>query len=55
MSLKEKLGKKFVITTELGGTPGLNIDKSLDDVRSYLHIDGLNIIDCAGLLILLLY
>jgi homocysteine S-methyltransferase len=48
MSLREKLGKKFVITTELGGTPGIDIDKSLNDVRSYLHIDGLNVIDCAS-------
>jgi homocysteine S-methyltransferase len=48
MTLREKLGKKFVITTELGGTPGTDIDKSLNDVRSYLHIDGLNVIDCAS-------
>lgn len=48
MALKEKLGKKFVITTELGGTPGTNIAKSLTDVGSYSHIDGLNVIDCAS-------
>jgi homocysteine S-methyltransferase len=48
MRLKDKLGKEFVITTELGGTPGTNTDKSLDDIRSYLHIDGLNVIDCAS-------
>ena len=48
MSLKDKFGKKFVITTELGGTPGTNIEKSLNDVGSYSQIDGLNIIDCAS-------
>jgi homocysteine S-methyltransferase len=48
LTLREKLGQQFVITTELGGTPGTNIDKSLDDVGSYSHIDGLNVIDCAS-------
>ncbi len=48
MTLREKLGKEFVITTELGGTPGIDISKSLNDVKSYLHIDGLNVIDCAS-------
>jgi homocysteine S-methyltransferase len=48
LNLKDKLGKEFVITTELGGTPGTNINKSLDDIRSYRHIDGLNVIDCAS-------
>ena len=48
MSLKDKFGKKFVITTELGGTPGTNFEKSLNDVGSYSQIDGLNIIDCAS-------
>jgi len=48
MRLKEKLGQKFVITTELGGTPGTNIEKSLTDVGTYSHIDGLNVIDCAS-------
>ena len=48
MRLKEKLGREFVITTELGGTSGTDIAKSLEDVRSYLHIDGLNVIDCAS-------
>ncbi len=48
MRLREKLGKEFVITTELGGTNGTDIAISLDDVRAYLHIDGLNVIDCAS-------
>jgi homocysteine S-methyltransferase len=48
--LKEKLKKrdKFMITTELGGTVGTNIPKSLEDADSYVDIDGLNIIDCAS-------
>jgi homocysteine S-methyltransferase len=47
-TLRDKLGVEFVITTELGGTPGTDIAKSLNDIRSYLHIDGLNVIDCAS-------
>ncbi|MFH1894481.1 MAG: methylenetetrahydrofolate reductase, partial [Patescibacteria group bacterium] len=48
MGLKEKLGREFVITTELGGTNGTDIAKSLGDVGSYFPIDGLNVIDCAS-------
>jgi len=48
MKLKEKLGREFVITTELGGTNGTDIAKSLEDVKSYLPIDALNVIDCAS-------
>ncbi|MEW6618954.1 MAG: methylenetetrahydrofolate reductase [bacterium] len=48
MHLKEKIGKKFVVTTELGGTNGTDVAKSLEDVKSYLPIDGLNVIDCAS-------
>ncbi len=47
MRLHEKLGgKELVITTELGGTNGTDVAKSLEDVRSYLPIDGLNVVDC---------
>lgn len=48
MDLREKLGKEFVITTELGGTNGTDIAKSLEDARSYHPIDALNVIDCAS-------
>ena len=48
MRLKDKLGKEFVITTELGGTNGTDVAKSLEDVKSYNGIDGLNVIDCAS-------
>jgi len=48
MKFKEKLVKKFVITTELGGTNGTDIGKSLEDVKSYLPIDALNVIDSAS-------
>lgn len=48
MELREKLGREFVITTELGGTSGTDIAKSLEDVKSYFPIDGLNVIDCAS-------
>ncbi|MFQ5875942.1 MAG: methylenetetrahydrofolate reductase [Dehalococcoidia bacterium] len=48
MHLREKLRKQFAVTTELGGTNGTDIARSLEDVRSYLHIDGLNVIDCAS-------
>lgn len=47
MNLREKLGKEFVVTCELGGTQGTDVEKSLEDARSLNRADGLNIIDCA--------
>src|SRR3990172_2636768 len=48
MSLREKLGHEFVLTTELGGTNGTDVAKSLEDAQSYQHIEALNTIDCAS-------
>ncbi len=47
MVLKEKLGKKFVVTCELGGTQGIDVERALEDAKSLSRVDGLNIIDCA--------
>jgi len=47
MKLREKLGKEFVVTCELGGTQGTDVEKSLEDARSLSRADGINIIDCA--------
>jgi len=47
MKLREKLGKEFVVTCELGGTQGTDVEKSLEDARSLKRADGINIIDCA--------
>ncbi len=46
MSLIEKLGKKFVITTELGPVKGALVEDSLDKAKGYLDLDGINIHDC---------
>jgi methylenetetrahydrofolate reductase (NADPH) len=46
MSLKSKLGKSFVFTTELGGINGTDIDESIAKVREYTGLDALNIHDC---------
>ncbi|MFH1288825.1 MAG: hypothetical protein ABII25_09060 [bacterium] len=46
MNLIEKLGKKFVITTELGSVKGVLADESLEKARSYLPLDGINVHDC---------
>ncbi|MDA8236233.1 MAG: methylenetetrahydrofolate reductase [Clostridia bacterium] len=46
MSLKAKLGKKFVITTELGPTEGTDVRTTLRKVREYIKLDGINIHDC---------
>jgi len=46
MNLSEKLGKKFVITTELGPVKGVFADEALAKARSYLALDGINIHDC---------
>ena len=46
MNLSEKLGKKFVVTTELGPVKGVLAEESLTKARSYLPLDGINIHDC---------
>lgn len=46
MSLNEKLGKKFVITTELGPVKGVLTEASLEKAGGYLPLDGINIHDC---------
>ncbi|MCI5121990.1 MAG: 5,10-methylenetetrahydrofolate reductase, partial [Candidatus Electrothrix sp. AUS4] len=46
MNLKEKLGKEFVITTELGPVKGLLTEDALEKARTYLPLDGINIHDC---------
>lgn len=47
MELRENLGKEFVVTCELGGTQGTDVEKSLADAKCLNRADGLNIIDCA--------
>ena len=46
MSLIEKLGKDFVVTTELGPVKGALVDESLSKAQAYSSIDGINIHDC---------
>ncbi len=46
MGLREKLGKKFVITTELGPTDGTDVETALAKAKSYVRLDGINIHDC---------
>lgn len=46
MSLIEKLGKSFVITTELGPVKGTLFQESLDKAKEYLSLDGINVHDC---------
>ncbi|MFH0783652.1 MAG: methylenetetrahydrofolate reductase [Pseudomonadota bacterium] len=46
MKLTEKLGKKFVITTELGPVKGILTEESLAKARAYLPLDGINVHDC---------
>lgn len=46
MNLAEKLGKSFVITTELGPVKGVMTDESLEKARTYLPLDGINVHDC---------
>jgi len=46
MSLIEKLGKGFVITTELGPVKGALFQESLDNAKDYLSLDGINVHDC---------
>lgn len=47
MSLKDKIGKKFVVTCELGGTDGTDIEKSIEDAGQLKRADAINLIDCA--------
>ncbi len=44
--LADKLGKKFVVTTELGPVKGVLADESLEKAKDYLELDGINIHDC---------
>ncbi len=46
MKLIEKLGKEFVITTEMGPVKGALFSESIDKARDYHDIDGINIHDC---------
>ncbi len=46
MSLYEKLGKHFVITTELGPVKGAEFQASIDKAVDYDQLDGINIHDC---------
>lgn len=46
MRLMEKLGKTFVITTELGPVKGALFQDSIDKAKEYLPLDGINIHDC---------
>ena len=46
MSLFEKLGKKFVVTTELGPVKRAQFQESIDKAGKYLPLDGINIHDC---------
>jgi methylenetetrahydrofolate reductase (NADPH) len=46
MSLMNKLGNKFVITTELGPVKGVMVEASLNNAKNYLPLDGINIHDC---------
>jgi len=46
MSLIEKLGKSFVITTELGPVKGTLFQESLDKAKDYVSLDGINVHDC---------
>lgn len=46
MKLSQKLGKDFVITTELGPVKGVQADESLEKAGAYLPLDGINIHDC---------
>jgi homocysteine S-methyltransferase len=46
MSLIEKLGKSFVITTELGPVKGALFQESMDKAKEYVSLDGINVHDC---------
>ncbi len=44
--LRDKLGKSFVYSTELGGINGTDIEESIAKVNEYSGLDALNIHDC---------
>lgn len=46
MELKDKLGRNFVITTELGPVKGAHFQEALANAREYLDLDGINVHDC---------
>lgn len=46
MALKDKLGKEFVITTELGGTDGTDVETTIEKAKGYIYLDAFNIHDC---------
>jgi len=46
MSLLEKFGKTFVITTELGPVKGALFEDSLTKASEYSTLDGINVHDC---------
>jgi homocysteine S-methyltransferase len=46
LNLKEKLGKKFIITTELGPVKGVLTDEAIEKAKEYMPLDGINIHDC---------
>ncbi len=46
MRLIDKLGKEFVITTELGPVKGAQFRESIEKAQEYLPLDGINIHDC---------
>ena len=51
MVLMDKLGKSFVITTELGPVKGTLVEQSLEKAKAYLPLDGINIHDCPNTVI----
>jgi homocysteine S-methyltransferase len=46
MTLIEKLGQSFIITTELGPVKGVLTEASIEKAKDYLPLDGINIHDC---------
>lgn len=46
MHFSDKLGKEFVVTTELGPVKGALVTESIDKARGYQNIDAVNIHDC---------
>jgi len=46
MNLKEKFGKKFIVTTELGPVKGVLTNEAIEKAKTYLPLDGINIHDC---------
>ncbi|WP_066637872.1 methylenetetrahydrofolate reductase [Desulfolucanica intricata] len=46
MGLRNKLGKEFVFTTELGGINGTQINESIAKAKDYVGLDAINVHDC---------